>query len=109
MPWWTAQRAVGSAPSDASRSRSSSGALGARSSASACSRGIGIADIADRSGVHAASIYRRWGTVQALLLDMTVARISHQSPMPDTGSLEGDLLAWGLRLARSVSGPEVPV
>jgi AcrR family transcriptional regulator len=70
---------------------------------------ISIADIAERSGVHAASIYRRWGTVQALFLDMTVDRVSQESPMPDTGSLEADLFAWGERIARTVTGPDGPV
>ncbi len=70
---------------------------------------ISIADIAERSGVHAASIYRRWGTLPALLLDMTVERISQDSPMPDTGSLEGDLFAWARRLAGAVTGPDGPV
>jgi AcrR family transcriptional regulator len=69
---------------------------------------ITIADIAERSGVHAASIYRRWGNVQALLLDMTVARLSRDSPMPDTGTLEGDLFTWAQRIAASVSGPDGP-
>ena len=67
---------------------------------------ITIADIAGRSGVHAASIYRRWGTVQALLLDMTMARISRESTMPDTGTLEGDLLVWAQRIATLVKGPD---
>lgn len=70
---------------------------------------ISIADIAELSGVHAASIYRRWGTVQGLLLDMTIERISRDSPMPDTGSLEGDLLAWGRTLASSVTGSDGPL
>ena len=70
---------------------------------------VSIADIAERSGVHAASIYRRWGSVQALLLDMTIDRISQESPMPDTGSLEGDLFAWGWRLASTATGPDGPV
>jgi AcrR family transcriptional regulator len=70
---------------------------------------ITIADIAERSGVHAASIYRRWGNLQALLLDMTVARLSRESPMPDTGTLEGDLFIWAQRIAASVSGPDGPV
>ena len=67
---------------------------------------ITIADIAARSGVHAASIYRRWGNLQALLLDMTVARLSRESPMPDTGTLADDLFTWAQRIAASVSGPE---
>jgi Tetracyclin repressor-like, C-terminal domain len=29
--------------------------------------------------------------------------------MPDTGSLEGDLFAWGRRLASAVTGPDGPV
>jgi AcrR family transcriptional regulator len=70
---------------------------------------ISIPDIAERSGVHAATIYRRWGTVQGLMLDMTVDRISQESPMPDTGTLEGDLYAWGRRLAAAVAGPDGPV
>jgi AcrR family transcriptional regulator len=70
---------------------------------------ISIADVAERSGVHVTSIYRRWSTVQSLMLDMTVERLSHDSPMPDTGSLEGDLVAWGLRLVRAVTGPDGPV
>lgn len=70
---------------------------------------ITIADIAARSGVHAASIYRRWGNLQALLLDMTVARLSHDSPMPDTGTLEGDLVTWAQRIAASVTGPDGPM
>ncbi|HTU57587.1 MAG TPA: TetR/AcrR family transcriptional regulator C-terminal ligand-binding domain-containing protein [Polyangiales bacterium] len=70
---------------------------------------ISIADIAERSGVHAATIYRRWGTLEGLMLDMTVERISRDSPMPDTGTLEGDLYAWGQRIASSVVGPDGPV
>jgi AcrR family transcriptional regulator len=70
---------------------------------------ISIGDIAERSGVHAASIYRRWGTVQELLLDMTLDRISQESPMPDSGTLEGDLFAWGWRMASAATGPDGPV
>jgi AcrR family transcriptional regulator len=70
---------------------------------------ITIADIAERSGVHAASIYRRWGNLEALLLDMTVARLSRDSPMPDTGTLEGDLFTWAQRIVASVSGPDGPM
>ena len=40
------------------------------------------------------------------MLDMTIERISHESPMPDTGSLDGDLFVWGCRMAHAASGPE---
>jgi AcrR family transcriptional regulator len=70
---------------------------------------VSIADVAERSGVHAASIYRRWGTIERLMLDMTVESISDESPMPDTGSLADDLVTWGRRIADAVSGPDGPV
>jgi AcrR family transcriptional regulator len=54
--------------------------------------------IAGRSGVHAATIYRRWGTVESIVADLFVDR-STRIPVPDTGSLPGDLRA----LARGIA------
>lgn len=65
-----------------------------------------IAEVAVRSGVNAATIYRRWGTVEALVLDVAVADVNQDSPLEATGDLEADLLSWGRQLVRSVSRPE---
>ncbi|MEU8246779.1 TetR/AcrR family transcriptional regulator [Nonomuraea sp. NPDC048916] len=66
---------------------------------------LSIAEVAERSGVHQATVYRRWGTLSALIDDVVTERLSQASPMPDTGSLRGDLEAYAVRLAEDVAGP----
>jgi AcrR family transcriptional regulator len=51
-----------------------------------------VAEIAQRAGVHETSIYRRWGTREALLLDAMLSRAEELLPVPDTGSLRADLV-----------------
>ncbi len=48
-----------------------------------------IASVARIAGVHETSIYRRWGTRNALLID-ALSEGGHE-PVPDTGSLRQDL------------------
>ncbi|MFI7424943.1 TetR/AcrR family transcriptional regulator [Nonomuraea sp. NPDC049684] len=72
-------------------------------------RGYGhftIGDIAARAGVADTSLYRRWGNLQALLSDVLLTRLNTQSPMPDTGSLAGDLRTHAANVAREVTGPD---
>jgi AcrR family transcriptional regulator len=61
---------------------------------------ITMADIAARAGVAATSLYRRWGNVETLLREVAVERLLRESPLADTGSLRGDLQAWGKSIAR---------
>jgi len=65
-----------------------------------------VAAVAARSGVHATSVYRRWGTLEALLLDVAVDRLSEASPMPDTGTLRGDLLNYARHAAHDLAQPD---
>ncbi|MCF6476349.1 TetR/AcrR family transcriptional regulator [Nonomuraea sp. MG754425] len=70
-------------------------------------RGYGnftIGDIAARAGVADTSLYRRWGNLQALLSDVLLTRLNARSPMPDTGSLVGDLRTHAANVAREVTG-----
>ena len=53
-----------------------------------------ISEVAARSGVHAATIYRRWRTRDALVLDVAVADVNAASPVVATGDLRADLLAY---------------
>jgi AcrR family transcriptional regulator len=66
---------------------------------------VSIADIAARAGVHDTSIYRRWGTREALIVDALFARTEHDLPIPDTGSLRGDLIAAARSLTELLSSP----
>jgi len=52
-----------------------------------------VAQIAQRAGVNETTIYRKWGTKDALLADVILTVSSEQLRAPDTGSLRGDLLA----------------
>jgi AcrR family transcriptional regulator len=67
--------------------------------------GFTVADIARRAGVNPTSIYRRWGSLEAVILDVEAARLSDISPLPDTGTLRGDLLAYARSAAADIARP----
>lgn len=58
-----------------------------------------VEEVAARAGVHKTTVYRRWPTKLELVTDATLTRSEQAVPIPDTGSLQGDLQA----LARSVA------
>ncbi|WP_432980706.1 TetR/AcrR family transcriptional regulator [Dactylosporangium sp. CA-233914] len=51
--------------------------------------------IAQRAGVAKTTLYRRWGSVAQLVIDLFTETAAAQIPLPDTGSLEGDLRELG--------------
>jgi AcrR family transcriptional regulator len=51
-----------------------------------------IAAIARQAAVNETSLYRRWGTREALLTEALLARVEQAIHMPDTGSLRSDLV-----------------
>ncbi|GAA4989536.1 TetR/AcrR family transcriptional regulator [Uniformispora flossi] len=65
-----------------------------------------VGDVAARAGVADSSIYRRWGNLETLLTDVALTRLNARSPMPDTGSLAGDLRTYAAAVAREITGPE---
>ena len=54
---------------------------------------LSIPVVAQRAGVNPTSIYRRWRTREGLLADVAMSRLERDLPLPDTGSLRGDLTA----------------
>jgi AcrR family transcriptional regulator len=67
---------------------------------------ISVLEIAEKSGVHPATIYRRWGSIGGVLLDRAAANLEDESPVPDTGSLETDLFAYAQSAAASIEAPD---
>jgi AcrR family transcriptional regulator len=65
--------------------------------------------VAERSGVHQATIYRRWGTMSALLNDVVIERLATAAPVPDTGSLREDLQRYATMVAASLEEELVPL
>jgi AcrR family transcriptional regulator len=66
---------------------------------------LSIRDVAQRAGVHETSVYRRWGTRANLILDAVLSEIQAAVPVPDTGSLRGDLLALMSAIAAFITTP----
>lgn len=72
-------------------------------------RGYGnftVGEVAARAEVADTSIYRRWGNLEALVKEVAITRLTENSPIPDTGTLAGDLRGFAAGVARDVSGPE---
>jgi len=71
--------------------------------------GMSIEEVASRAGVGKATIYRRWPSRGALAFDAFLAEFLGQQPLPDTGTLRGDLLtalrAWIRSVTQTSAGP----
>ncbi len=67
---------------------------------------VTVREVSERSGVSEVTIYRRWGTVESLMLDVAITHLTEELPFPDTGDLRQDILDWATRVAESVKRPE---
>jgi AcrR family transcriptional regulator len=65
-----------------------------------------IPAVAQRAGVHATTIYRRWGTAADLLSAVAVSRLTGGLVVPDSGSLRGDLAQWVRDVVCDLSDPD---
>jgi AcrR family transcriptional regulator len=63
-----------------------------------------IEEVATRAGVGKATVYRWWSSKGTLAFDAFVVRFLDGQPLPDTGSLQGDLLAALRSWIRVVNG-----
>ncbi|WP_433194361.1 TetR/AcrR family transcriptional regulator [Nocardia sp. CA-107356] len=66
---------------------------------------VSIGEVARLAGVHETSIYRRWGTREHVILDALLSYSSQQLPIPDTGTVRGDLLEFARSIAAYQAGP----
>jgi AcrR family transcriptional regulator len=66
---------------------------------------LSIPTVAERSGVHQATIYRRWRSMPGLLDDVVAEHLTRAAPLPDTGTLRGDLDAYAAGVAEGLAGP----
>lgn len=67
--------------------------------------GLELADVARRAGVGKTTVYRRWGSVPALLTDLLADMAATSAPRTDHGSLEADLLANALLVQSTLADP----
>jgi len=65
---------------------------------------LSVEAVALRAGVNKTTIYRRWPTLDDLLVDALMTWSVEAIPAPDTGSIDSDLLALGAELAEALNG-----
>ena len=65
-----------------------------------------LTTVAARAGVNPTSLYRRWRDARALAGAVAVARLMREHPVPDTGTLRGDLIGWAAAAAQSLGTRE---
>jgi AcrR family transcriptional regulator len=66
---------------------------------------VSLDGVAARAAVHKTTVYRRWRTKEALVLDAMLEQASQTVAVPDTGSLRGDLLELARRSATIQTSP----
>ena len=67
--------------------------------------GVELTAVAARAGVGKSTVYRRWGTVPALVADLLTDMAQTSLPRADTGSLRGDLSANARLVQRTLADP----
>jgi AcrR family transcriptional regulator len=67
---------------------------------------VTIPQVAERAGVNPTSVYRRWGSIDALLSEVAVAALTGDEPLPDTGTIVGDLREWASIIAADITRPQ---
>ncbi|WP_396911889.1 TetR/AcrR family transcriptional regulator [Mycolicibacterium sp.] len=68
-------------------------------------QGVDLAEVAARAGVGKSTVYRRWGSVPALVADLLADMADTSLPRPDTGSLKGDLDEIARLIQRTLADP----
>lgn len=66
---------------------------------------LDLADLARRAEVGKTTVYRRWGTVTAVVTDLLAEMTVESTPRADTGSLLGDLQANARLVVRTLTDP----
>jgi len=66
---------------------------------------VTVPAVAERAGVSASSIYRRWGDVNGLLDETATNRLDPHRPLPETGDLKAELTAWAQELITHLNKP----
>src|ERR1700737_1098828 len=66
---------------------------------------VSIGEIARQARGHETSISRRWRTKEPLILDALLDYSEEQLPIPDTGTLRGDLVVFATSVTNYLASP----
>jgi AcrR family transcriptional regulator len=67
---------------------------------------LSFESVARRASVHKTTLYRHWPNREALVREALLARSEVTVPIPDTGSLREDLIAFGRSVVANITAPD---
>ena len=70
--------------------------------------GLTMEKVAEVAGVARQTVYRRWPSKLALVIDL-LREVSESAPLPDTGSLQSDLRQLYRRYSKAIITPGGPI
>jgi len=59
---------------------------------------VSIPMVAERAGVNATTVYRRWPDAATMINDIATYHLDPSRPLPDSGDLRTDISAWGTEI-----------
>jgi AcrR family transcriptional regulator len=66
---------------------------------------VSIPMVAERAGVSATAIYRRWPDAGTMINDIATYQLDPARPLPDTGDLRSDVAAWATEVLKHYRKP----
>lgn len=66
---------------------------------------VSVDAVAVEAGVHRTTVYRRWGSREALVADALATNSEERVPIPDEGDLRSDLVAMATSVADNLASP----
>jgi AcrR family transcriptional regulator len=66
---------------------------------------VTIPMVAERAGVNPTTVYRRWPDAATMINDLATYRLDPDRPLPDTGDLHSDIVAWASEILNHYRKP----
>lgn len=66
---------------------------------------VSIPMVAERAGVNATTIYRRWPDAGTMINDIATYQLDPSRPLPDTGDLRTDVATWATEVLQHYRQP----
>ncbi|MCW2649108.1 MAG: TetR/AcrR family transcriptional regulator [Mycobacterium sp.] len=66
---------------------------------------VSIPMVADRAGVNATTVYRRWPDAATMINDIATYHLDPARPLPETGDLRSDIAAWATEILQHYRKP----
>jgi AcrR family transcriptional regulator len=61
---------------------------------------VTIPMVAERAGVNPTTVYRRWPDAATMINDLATYRLDPDRPLPNTGDLRSDIVAWASEILK---------